>query len=123
MADHLHAVGKAGEEAAVQYLCQQGYQILERNYRCRFGEIDLIARDGQTLAFIEVKTRRSQRFGPPAAAVTIEKQRHLIKASQVYLSQKRKADELCRFDVVTIEVDSQAPRIELIKDAFQPASA
>jgi putative endonuclease len=123
MADRLHVVGKAGEEAAVQYLRQQGYQILERNYRCRFGEIDLIARDGQTLAFIEVKTRRSQRFGPPAAAVTIEKQRHLIKASQVYLSQKRKADELCRFDVVTIEVDSQAPRIELIKDAFQPASA
>jgi putative endonuclease len=123
MADRLHVVGKAGEEAAVQYLRQQGYQILERNYRCRFGEIDLIARDGQTLAFIEVKTRRSQRFGPAAAAVTIEKQRHLIKASQVYLSQKRKADELCRFDVVTIEVDSQGPRIELIKDAFQPASA
>jgi putative endonuclease len=123
LADRLHAVGKAGEEAAVQYLCQQGYQILERNYRCRFGEIDLIARDGQTLAFIEVKTRRSQRFGPPAAAVTIEKQRHLIKASQVYLHQKRKADEICRFDVLTIEVNSQASCIELIKDAFQPASA
>jgi putative endonuclease len=123
MAEPKHAVGKAGEEAAVQYLCQQGYRILERNYRCRFGEIDLIARDGKTLAFIEVKTRRSQRFGPPAAAVTPEKQRHLIKASQVYLTQKRQAYELCRFDVVTIEVDAEVPRIELIKDAFQPASA
>jgi putative endonuclease len=123
MAEPQHTVGKAGEEAAVQYLCQQGYRILERNYRCRFGEIDLIARDGKTLAFIEVKTRRSQRFGPPAAAVTFEKQRHLIKASLVYLTQKGKADELCRFDVVTIEVDSQEPRIELIKDAFQPARA
>jgi putative endonuclease len=119
MIEHQHAVGKAGEEAAVQYLCQQGYQILERNYRCRVGEIDLIARDGRTLAFIEVKTRRSRRFGPAAAAVTIEKQRHLIKASQLYLAQRRKAHELCRFDVVTIELDVQEPRIELIKDAFQ----
>ena len=115
-------VGKAGEEAAVQYLCQQGYRIVERNYRCRFGEIDLIARDGKTLTFIEVKTRRPQRFGPAAAAVTLEKQRHLIKASQLYLIQKRKACELCRFDVVTIELGAQEPRIELIKDAFQPAS-
>ncbi|MGH8067062.1 MAG: YraN family protein [Candidatus Entotheonellia bacterium] len=122
MPEPRHAVGKAGEEAAVQYLCQQGYQILERNYRCRFGEIDLIARDGRTLAFIEVKTRRSQKFGPAAAAVTLEKQRHLIKASQVYLIQQRKAYELCRFDVVTIELDAQKPRIELIKDAFQPTS-
>jgi putative endonuclease len=115
-------VGKAGEEAAVQYLCRQGYRIVERNYRCRFGEIDLIARDGKTLTFIEVKTRRSQRFGPAAAAVTLEKQRRLIKASQLYLIQKRKAHELCRFDVVTIEPGAQEPRIELIKDAFQPAS-
>jgi putative endonuclease len=122
MAEHQHAVGKAGEDVAVQYLCQQGYQILERNYRCRLGEIDLIARDGKTLAFIEVKTRRSQRFGPAAAAVTLEKQRHLIKASQVYLMQKREAHALCRFDVVTIEMDAQTPRIELIKDAFQPIS-
>ena len=122
MPEPRHAVGKAGEEAAVQYLCQQGYQILERNYRCRFGEIDLIARDGRTLAFIEVKTRRSQKFGPAAAAVTLEKQRHLVKASQVYLIQQRKAYEFCRFDVVTIELEAQKPRIELIKDAFQPTS-
>lgn len=122
MPEPRHVVGKAGEESAVQYLCQQGYQILERNYRCRFGEIDLIARDGRTLVFIEVKTRRSQTFGPAAAAVTLEKQRHLVKASQVYLIQQRKAYELCRFDVVTIELNAQKPRIELIKDAFQPSS-
>jgi putative endonuclease len=119
MSEHHHAVGKAGEEAAVQYLCQHGYQILERNYRCRFGEIDLIARDGRTLAFVEVKTRRSQRYGPAATAVTLEKQRHLIKASQVYLIQRKKVNEFCRFDVVTVAMDAQQPRIELIKDAFQ----
>ena len=70
MTEPRHAVGKAGEEAAVQYLRQHGYRILERNYRCRFGEIDLIARDGRMLAFVEVKTRRSQKYGPAAAAVT-----------------------------------------------------
>jgi putative endonuclease len=122
MTEPRHVVGKAGEEAAVQYLCKHGYQILERNYRCRFGEIDLIARDGRTLAFIEVKTRRSQSYGPAAAAVTLKKQRHLIKASQVYLIERKKPEEFCRFDVVTVELDAQAPRIELIKDAFQLTS-
>jgi len=119
MTEPRHAVGKAGEEAAVQFLRQHGYRILERNYRCRFGEIDLIARDGLMLAFVEVKTRRSQKYGPAAAAVTLQKQRHLIKASQAYLIQRKKADELCRFDVVTVEMDAQQSHIELIKDAFQ----
>jgi putative endonuclease len=122
MTEPRHVVGKAGEEAAVQYLREHGYQILERNYRCRFGEIDLIARDGRVLAFVEVKTRRSQKYGPAAAAVTREKQRHLIKASQLYLIQKKKADELCRFDVVTVAMEAQLPHIELIKDAFQSTS-
>ena len=119
MREHQRAVGKAGEEAAVQYLLQSGYRILERNYRCRFGEIDLIARDGRTLAFIEVKTRRSRRFGPAASAVTFEKQRHLIRASQTYLRQRGKADDLCRFDVVTIDLNAHGVSIELIKDPFQ----
>ena len=119
MTEPRQAVGKAGEEAAVQYLRQHGYRILERNYRCRFGEIDLIARDGSMLAFVEVKTRRSQAYSPAAEAVTFQKQRHLIKASQTYLMQTKKTDELCRFDVVTVDMDAQQPHIELIKDAFQ----
>jgi putative endonuclease len=119
MREQRRMVGNAGEEAAVQYLLQRGYHILQRNYRCRFGEIDLIARDGGTLAFIEVKTRRSQRFGPAASAVTFEKQRHLIKASQMYMAQLKKTYELCRFDVVAIEVDAHGLHIELIEDAFQ----
>ena len=119
MSEQRRTVGEAGEEAAVQYLLWQGYSILQRNYRCRFGEIDLTARDGGTLAFIEVKTRRSQRFGPAASAVTFEKQRHLIKASQMYMTQMKRAYELCRFDVVAVEMDAHGLRIELIKDAFQ----
>jgi putative endonuclease len=113
------AVGKAGEEAAVEFLRQRGYRILERNYRCRFGEIDLIAQDGTVLAFVEVKTRRSNTFGPAAAAVTRAKQRHLIKASQTYLVQRKRTKDVCRFDVVTVELGAQQPAIELIKDAFQ----
>ena len=119
MADHRRVLGKTGEEAAVQYLLRHGYHILERNYRCRFGEIDLIARDGGTLTFIEVKTRRSQRFGPAASAVTVKKQRHLVKASQVYMAQAGRTTDFCRFDVLTIEMDGVTPRIELIKNAFQ----
>jgi putative endonuclease len=122
MAERRQMVGRAGEEAAVRFLHEQGYRIVERNYRCRFGEIDLIARDGEILAFIEVKTRRSRAFGPPALAVTIEKQRHLVKASQMYLTQRGKAHELCRFDVVTIEMDAHTLRIEVIKNAFQARS-
>jgi putative endonuclease len=122
MTERRLIVGRTGEDVAVQYLLQRGYYILERNYRCRFGEIDLVARDGDTLTFIEVKTRRSRTFGPAAAAVTHTKQRHLIKASQMYMVQHGKRDDLCRFDVVTIDMDGQESRIELIKDAFQPSA-
>jgi putative endonuclease len=119
MIEPRQAVGKAGEEAAVRYLRQHGYRILERNFRCRFGEIDLVAQDGRMLAFVEVKTRRSHTYGPAAAAVTRQKQRHLIKASKAYLIHRKRAGEPCRFDVVTIDMDGEQPHIELIKDAFQ----
>lgn len=120
MVERRQQLGRTGEEAALQYLEQQGYRILERNFRCRLGEIDLIARDGQTLVFIEVKTRRSQMFGAPALAVTKEKQRRLIKTSQFYLSQKGAAQPVCRFDVVTVQIEGGEPRVEVITNAFQP---
>jgi putative endonuclease len=119
MSEQRRALGAAGEDAAVRYLQAQGYRILERNFRCRFGEIDLIARDEGMLVFIEVKARRSHTFGPPALAVTAEKQRHLIKAAQMFLSRTGKQHDLCRFDVITLEMGSSEPRIELIKNAFQ----
>ena len=122
MTERRLIVGRTGEDAAVQYLLQRGYCVLERNYRCRFGEIDLIARDGSTLSFIEVKTRRSRTFGPAAEAVTRTKQRHLVKASQMYMAQHGKHDDFCRFDVVTIDMNGQELQVELIKDAFQPST-
>lgn len=123
MAEHQQRLGRVGEQAASQYLQAQGYRILEQNYRCRFGEIDLIAQDGPVLAFIEVKTRQSRSFGAPAAAVTLRKQRHIIKSAQVYLARMGNEQVVCRFDVVTIELDLQQPRIEIIKNAFQPAAS
>jgi putative endonuclease len=123
MDEHRHHLGRVGEEAAIHYLQGQGYRILKHNFRCRFGEIDLIARDGDVLVFIEVKTRRSHAFGPPAAAVTLRKQHHIVKVAQWYLAHMGGGQETCRFDVVTIEMNALQLHIEIIKNAFQPTAS
>lgn len=108
------AEGREGEEMAVEYLSIKGYNILERNYRNRFGEIDLIAKDGKTVVFIEVKRRNTDSYGLPAESVDIRKQARLSKAATAYITEKRITNSPCRFDVVSIYND----RIELFKDAF-----
>ncbi|HKO88875.1 MAG TPA: YraN family protein [Burkholderiales bacterium] len=106
--------GAAAEELAARYLQAQGLTIVERNYRIRGGEIDLIAKQGQTLVFVEVRLRRSQRFGGAAASVDAFKQGRVVLAAGHYLQGR---DIACRFDVVLLdEVD--AGRIEWIRDAF-----
>lgn len=115
-------LGNRGEEAAAAYLEQKGYEILERQFRTPLGEIDLIARDGKTLAFIEVKTRRSERYGRPAAAVGSEKQRRIIRAAMWYIVNKQRQGDVppCRFDVVEIYASSQgACRIRHLENAFE----
>lgn len=112
-------IGQLGEEMALRYLRRQGYRILERNFRCRLGEIDLIAREKEELVFIEVKTRTSTRFGLPQEAVNWEKQRRLSRLAQFYLVSRGLAGINCRFDVVAILLTNGGkPRIEIIKDAF-----
>lgn len=118
MADRI-ALGKSGEEAAVRALKQTGYRILERNYRCRHGEIDIVAMDGDTIAFIEVKTRGSDRFGPPEGSVDAKKQRHITRASMSYLAEKGLEERLARFDVVSVEVTAGGLKTGIIKDAFE----
>jgi len=113
--------GKLGEQMAAAYLQEAGYRILERNYRCPFGEIDMIAQDGDTLVFVEVKSRRSEKFGLPQLAVGSEKQRRISKISLYYLQNHRLGDSNVRFDVVAILLRSLNPQIELIKDAFELA--
>ena len=113
------SLGKKGEELAITQLEALKYKILERNFKCRLGEIDIIARDKSTLVFIEVKTRATKDFGGPAAAVHERKQRQLSKVALVYLSQKKLFNIPARFDVVAVELLPPAPRIEVIQNAFE----
>ncbi|HEY3364747.1 MAG TPA: YraN family protein [Symbiobacteriaceae bacterium] len=99
--------GRAGELAAARFLIAQGYRILERNVRFRTGEIDIVAREGGALVFVEVKTRTGSRFGAPAEAVTRAKQQQLVRLAQLYLTGHGPADQSCRFDVVAVEPASR----------------
>lgn len=107
--------GSAYEAVAASYLTARGYRVLERNFRCRQGEIDLIARDGRYLVFVEVKYRRSLAKGDPAEAVGPAKQKRIRQAAAFYLySRGLTCDTPCRFDVVAITGEETA----LIRDAF-----
>ena len=119
MSTARQSLGAAGEKAAAEALVRAGYSILERNVRTPFGEIDLLARQGSVLCFIEVKTRSSDAFGHPAEAVTPAKQSHLRKAAALIL-QRMKWDGDCRFDVVAVTKGSDgALAAEILPDAFQ----
>jgi putative endonuclease len=113
------SLGQKGEELAISRLKALNYKILERNFKCRLGEIDIIARDKSTLVFIEVKTRATRDFGGAAAAVHERKQRQLSKVALTYLSQKNLYHIPARFDVVAVELLPPSPRIEVIQNAFE----
>ncbi len=111
--------GRRGEEAAERYLQQQGYEIVERNFHSQQGEIDLIARDGRFLVFVEVKNYSFRCFGTPAGAVRQAKRQSLIHAAETYIYKKKIKDTWCRFDVVTIYRRADGSRaVELYRDAF-----
>jgi len=118
MKDPRRQLGDAGEDLAVAALKKQGYKILERNYVTPLGEIDLIARQGKTYVFIEVKTRRGEGFGAPQEAVHPAKQQKLRRLADYYLKDKRLGEVAIRFDVVGIIITENEQRIEIIKDAF-----
>ena len=111
-------LGKKGEDLALRYLKKNGYRIFERNYACKVGEVDIIAKEKDTLVFIEVKTRTSTVFGPPQLAVNVAKQMQLSKAALYFLKEKGLGDVKARFDVVAIVLGPKGPEIELIRDAF-----
>ena len=114
---NLH-LGKAGEDLARDFLSARGYRIIARNYRTRSGEIDIIAFDGPTICFIEVKTRQQARFGAPEEAVQRMKQRHMSRAAIYFLKSKHWLDAPSRFDVVSIAFTDAQPKISLIQSAF-----
>jgi putative endonuclease len=111
-------LGDRGEDLAAAALKKQGYQILERNFNTPMGEIDLVARHQGCLVFIEVKTRKSLRFGPPEEAVTAAKQRRLQRLAEYYMKDKRLKEQPLRFDVVAVTFLQDAPRVEIIAGAF-----
>lgn len=113
------SVGKKGEGLAAEFLRKNGYRIVENNFRNKYGEIDIIAIDGKTLAFIEVKTKTNDKFGPPKMAVGLKKQRQISKAALAYLTQKKLNNNPARFDVVGISMADNKTSIELIKNAFE----
>jgi putative endonuclease len=110
---HTREAGSQGEKTAADYLRKKGYRVLELNYRFHRYEVDIIARHGDTLVFVEVKARHSETFGQPEESVTLTKQRHIIQAAKSFLSAKR-LGESCpvRFDVIAVNMDGSIRHIE-----------
>jgi putative endonuclease len=118
MKTRFRQLGDAGEDLAAAALKKAGYKILERNYQTPLGEIDLICRHRGTLVFVEVKTRRSPRFGAPQEAVSGRKQARLQRVADYYLKQQRLGPMPIRFDVVAIRMEPEGPRVDIIPRAF-----
>ena len=111
--------GKKSEALATAYLKLSGYRILERNYRNRIGEIDIIAREGPVLVFVEVKARQTARYGNPKNAVTPAKQLKIANTALAYLKESGQLNRKARFDVVAIDARYDPPEIEVVKNAFE----
>jgi len=111
-------LGNQGEDIAAAYLSSIGFRIITRNYRNKSGEIDIVAEDKETLVFVEVKTRRSKRFGLPEEAVTLQKQRQIVRAATWYLSHHNMLESPVRFDIVAVLLDCGTPEINHICSAF-----
>ena len=120
MAIQKKQLGQMGEEAAVGFLTRQGYRIIERNFRNKLGEVDIIAYDGDIMCFVEVKTRNSDVFGSPLESVTLIKQKKICRVALSYLKFKGHYDVKSRFDVVAVYSEGErCSSIDLIKDAFE----
>jgi len=118
MKHNSHSTGIQGEEVASRYLVKKGYRILERNYRCEHYEIDIIAEQGNTIVFCEVKTARTERFGPSIMWVTPEKIKHISRAAEEYIATHDTNGFSFRFDVIGLEVKDGKTKINHIENAF-----
>jgi putative endonuclease len=114
-------LGMRGEQLAEEKLKALGYKIVERNYRCPFGEVDLIARHRNTLVFVEIKTRRGRSLGYAKEAVNAGKQRRLSKTALAYMKANAAFDSRARFDVVAVSLVNGPPEVEIVTDAFELA--
>ena len=112
-------LGKQGERVAELYLQKKGYKVVERNYRCSGGELDLIVLDRRVVVFVEVKTRTGDGFGTPLEAVEFRKQQRMIRAAQFFLAEKNLQQRDARFDVVGVSWPGKDPVVEHIENAFE----
>ncbi len=118
MINKAHQFGRDSEALAAEYLAEKGYEILERNYRTSRGEIDIVAKDGDTIVFVEVKSARTKHFGHPKSAVTLQKQRKIQSAALQWLKASRQSSAKARFDVLAICSEKNNTVVELIRNAF-----
>ena len=116
--DHRQSLGKRGEDLACAELEKRGYIIVDRRFRTRCGELDIVARDGGVLVFVEVKARSGGNFGTPFESVTSKKRQRLSQMAVSYLFLKRLAGVACRFDVVSIIEQQGTQTVELVRGAF-----
>jgi putative endonuclease len=121
MSHHRVSLGKTGEDLACRELERRGYAIVARRYRRRGGELDIIARDGKTMVFVEVKAREGRAFGEASEAVTAHKRLKITQLALDYLMRHRLTNCSCRFDVVSIHFDAGVPVIEVFQSAFDAA--
>lgn len=119
MPEDRKRTGVIGEKEAAKLLKKQGYKILETNYRCPLGEIDIIAKEKDTVVIVEVRTKRSRRFGTPEESVNATKRAKLIELANYYLQRKNQQNKFWRIDVVAVEMGNgdKISRIEIIKNA------
>jgi putative endonuclease len=111
-------LGRRGERAAEKYLRRSGYRIVARNFRAAGAEIDVVAMDGATLVFVEVKTRRSRAAGAPEEAVDERKQTRMRRAAEVFAQRYRSQDLYMRFDVIAVDASGERLKVELLRNAF-----
>ncbi|HEY6362261.1 MAG TPA: YraN family protein [Vicinamibacterales bacterium] len=116
--DARQSLGKQGEDLACAELRRRGYELLDRRYRTRYGEIDIVARHRGAIVFVEVKARGTEDFGGAAAAVTGSKQRRIGQMAVDFLSRRRLTAQPCRFDVVAVSFDQGQPRVDVYENAF-----
>jgi putative endonuclease len=121
MPDSRKELGAKGEKLAAGFLKRKGYKILQRNYRCKLGEVDIVAEKDKTLVFVEVRTQQTEKFGPPQYSVNSSKRSHISRVALFYIKEKRLVEQSCRFDVIAITFSpgSRKPSIEHIENAFE----
>lgn len=118
MPNHKQALGRRGEQLAAAFLQRRGMEILERNFRIRGGEIDLIAKEKDTYVFVEVKARTTFRYGRGTEAVHLGKQQALLRTAQAYLYRKGLLEAPVRFDVIELDFSEEIPRLRYLKNVL-----